>query len=75
MEAAALREGRGIRHHAFDRAQARLLQVSSLQQGFRTISCRQVSRSEHGVTRIGPAQVGATQIGPTEIGTPKLTAS
>jgi hypothetical protein len=55
--------------------QARLLQVGSLQQGFRTIRGCQVSRSEHGVTSIGPAQVGATQIGPTEIGTPQLTTS
>ena len=54
--------------------QARPLQVSSLQQGFRTISGRQVSRSEYGVTGIGPAQVGTTQISPTEIGAPKLTA-
>src|SRR4029434_3144049 len=50
-----------------------LPQTVSLQQGFRTIGCSQVSQIEHGVTSIDPAQVSPTQVGTTEVGASKLT--
>jgi len=55
--------------------QAGLPQMGSLQQGFRTIRCGQVSQIEHRVTSIDPAQVSPTQVGATEVGASQLTTS